>query len=338
MGWTEEEDKLNSSGSENNQDEGLSRQVANASASDERLWGLLEKTLNDNLVEKRRARRWRLFFRAVTLSVFVAFLVYLFQQVDDTDVTLKKDFVAIVPVEGVIGSGEAVDANQVVGLLEDAYEYPHLKAVVLKMNSPGGSPVHAGIIYDAIQRQRKAAPSIPVIVVVEDMAASGGYYIAAAADEIYADKASLVGSIGVISAGFNAAGLLDKLGVERRVFTAGENKAFLDPFSPMTDKAKSKWQAVLDETHKQFIQAVKEGRGERLKETPDLFSGMVFTGTQAVDLGLIDGLQSLHQILKGRFSDMEVMYFEPEQEPWEELGQMLGASFVSELMGFSGLK
>jgi protease-4 len=170
------------------------------------------------------------------------------------------------------------------------------------------------------------------------MAASGGYYIASAANKIYADKASLVGSIGVISSGFDASNLLEKIGVERRTFTAGRNKAFLDPFAPMTEEAKVKWQAVLDETHQQFINAVKEGRGDRLVITDDVFSGMVFTGSQAIKIGLIDGLASVNDILDAHFPDAEPVVYEPKQDSWKELAKEFGVEMATRVINTTSIQ
>ncbi len=294
-----------------------------------KLWSLLENVLTQNMVEKRRARRWKIFFRSVYLVCFIAIGAFFINNSGIDHNESKGEFVAVLPLEGQIGAGEAIDANVVLGLLDDAYSHSGIQALVLKMNSPGGSPVHSGIIYDAIQIKKIQFPDIPVYIVVEDLAASGGYYIAAAADTILVDKASLVGSIGVISAGFEATELLKKIGVERRVFTAGENKAFLDPFLPLEADSASKWQAVLDETHQQFINAVKVGRGDRLKDHPDVFTGAVFSGVKAVEIGLVDGLSSFHQLLNDNYTDVKVVYFLEDKETWEKITQSFGASVAN---------
>ena len=346
MAWTEDEDKavppqgdnqtseseqIDSSYEKDKQpmtEQGDSnkQQKEQDDAHSKKLWSLLESTLQENVREKRRTRRWNILFRSLTFAIILGVIFTVVSESDMSEMTVSSDYVAVIPMEGQIGAGQAIDANVILPLIDDAYAAPGIKALVLKMNSPGGSPVHSGIIYDAIQLKRQQFPNVPTYVVVEDLAASGGYYIAAAADKIYADKASLVGSIGVISAGFEATELLKKIGVERRVFTAGENKAFLDPFMPMAQSSVDKWQAVLDETHKQFIQAVKEGRGDRLHNSPDLFSGSVFSGAQAVELGLIDGLSSFYQLLNGQYKGVEVLYFTEDKEPWEEVVKSFGVS------------
>ncbi|NLQ16412.1 signal peptide peptidase SppA [Marinomonas sp. M1K-6] len=341
MSWTEEDDRKQSlNEAESTQDEKeVANKMANKDSSTEdnvdpnkAIWSLLEKTLSENLIEKRRARRWRIFFRFTTLVIFLTVIVGWFAKSNFQDVSLEGDVVAMIPMRGVIGADNDIESSEFVRLLNAAYQNTQLKGVIIEMNSPGGSPVHSGIIYDAIRAKEQSHPDIPVLVVVEDMAASGGYYIASAANEIYADKASLVGSIGVISSSFDASHLLEKIGVERRTFTAGRNKAFLDPFAPMTEEAKTKWQAVLDETHQQFIHAVKEGRGDRLIITDDVFSGMVFTGSQAVEIGLIDGLSSVNTILDTRFPDAEPIFYEPKQDSWKELAKEFGVEMATKVI------
>lgn len=342
MSWTEDEDKQASLQQPNLQ-KGVEDDTKPSDRSEnldpnKEIWSLLEKTLNDNLVEKRRARRWRIFFRFTTLAIMVSVVSVWFMQSNYTDVSLEGDVVAMIPMRGVIGAEADIESAEFVGLLDSAYQNSRLKGVIIEMNSPGGSPVHSGIIYDAIRAKGLAYPDIPVLVVIEDMAASGGYYIASAANEIYADKASLVGSIGVVSAGFNASGLLDKIGVERRTFTAGRNKAFLDPFSPMTTEAEQKWQAVLDETHNQFIDAVKKGRGDRLTPTDDVFSGMIFTGSQALKIGLIDGLSSVNQLLDSQFPNAEPITYKPRQDSWKELAREFGVEVAMKIINKSTIQ
>ncbi|WP_417560897.1 signal peptide peptidase SppA [Marinomonas sp.] len=339
MSWTEDEDRkqsLNETSSEHVHTE--KKTEIETTDPNKEIWSLLEKTLSENLIEKRRARRWRIFFRFTTLAIFLAVVGGWFAKSNFQDVSLEGDIVAMIPMRGVIGADNEIESSEFVGLLDAAYQNSRLKGVVIEMNSPGGSPVHSGIIYDAIRAKEQNYPDIPVLVVVEDMAASGGYYIASAANEIYADKASLVGSIGVISSGFDASNLLEKIGVERRTFTAGRNKAFLDPFAPMTEEAKVKWQAVLDETHQQFINAVKEGRGDRLVITDDVFSGMVFTGSQAIKIGLIDGLASVTDILDTRFPDAEPVVYEPKQDSWKELAKEFGVEMATRVINTTSIQ
>ncbi|MCV2402811.1 signal peptide peptidase SppA [Marinomonas sp. C2222] len=327
MSWTEEEEKKQTEVTEGEaqEKEPVKKDLVDPNSA---IWGLLEKTLNENLVEKRRARRWKIFFRSISFAIVLSLLGSWLYKSNFDEVALPQDVVAMLPMRGVIGAEADIESYEFVGILNNAYQNSRLQGVVIEMNSPGGSPVHSGIIYDAIMDKRQEYPDIPVIVVVEDMAASGGYYIASAATEIYADKASLVGSIGVISSGFDASNLLEKIGVERRTFTAGRNKAFLDPFSPMTEEAQEKWQSVLDETHKQFISAVKEGRGDRLIINEDVFSGMVFTGTQAIEIGLVDGLSSVSRILEKRFPDAEPVFYKSKKQNLEDFVKELGVEMV----------
>ncbi|MBR7888420.1 signal peptide peptidase SppA [Marinomonas sp. A79] len=337
MSWTEDEDRkaeLQASNQDASTDNEASKKQEERAELDpnKAIWSLLEKTLSENLIEKRRARRWKIFFRLFTFMLVIAAGAAWFAKANFQEVSLERDVVAMIPMRGVIGSEAAIEASTFVNLLDDAYQNHFLQGVVIEMNSPGGSPVHSGIIYDAIRSKQQAYPQIPILVVVEDMAASGGYYIASAANEIYADKASLVGSIGVISSGFDASQLLEKIGVERRTFTAGRNKAFLDPFAPMTEEAQQKWQAVLNETHQQFISAVKEGRGSRLTVTDDVFSGMVFTGAQAVDIGLIDGLSSVNTLLNNRFPNALPVFYRPSENAWEVLAKELGVKIATKVL------
>ena len=321
MSWTEDEDQKSAS-----EQTSVAQSSKEEVASDASVVAALKEVLGAQVVERRRARRWKIFFRLTYLLLLVAVVVALFWQSDKAD-HISQDSVAVLRMEGVIGARAEIDANEYVKLLDEIYQNSATKALLIEMNSPGGSPVHAGILYDAIMQYREQRPDVPVVVVVEDMAASGGYYIASAADKIIVNQASLVGSIGVVSGGFEASGLLDKLGVKRRLFTAGENKAFLDPFSPMSDDAAQSWQAVLDQTHEQFIAAVKAGRGDKLAQNEELFSGMVFTGVEARELGLVDGFGYSQRLLNTEFSELTPAYYQPYQEPWERVAKELGVEF-----------
>lgn len=338
MSWTEQEDAMKQAISSNEENKASSNQgtaddrTADNSTADNRLWLLLEKTLNENIIEKRRARRWKIFFRFVSLSILLTIggLWFGYQQLEE--MTIDQDIVALMPMRGTIGANADIDSTEYVSLIDDVYRNSNLQALVIQLNSPGGSPVHSGLIYDAIREKQASYPHIPVIVVVEDMAASGGYYIASAATEIYANKASLVGSIGVISSGFDVTELMEKVGVQRRIFTAGRNKAFLDPFSPMNEEAEKKWQAVLNETHQQFIDAVMKGRGNKLKINDDVFSGLVFSGAKAKEIGLIDGLSSVNKLVNQRFSGADLVVFQPQQESWRELAKEFGVELATKVL------
>jgi protease-4 len=247
----------------------------------------------------------------------------------------------LIDVRGVIADKEAASADNIVTSLQAAFADPKVKGVVLRINSPGGSPVQSGYVYDEIRRLRGLHPDIKVYAVISDLGASGAYYIASAADEIYADKASLVGSIGVTAAGFGFVGAMDKLGIQRRAYTSGEHKAFLDPFEPEKPDETKFWQGVLNVTHEQFIASVKQGRGDRLKDKdhPELFSGLVWTGQQALPLGLIDGLGNASSVARDVIGEKELIDFTVQESAFDRFSKKLGASVAEQLamwMGFQG--
>jgi protease-4 len=285
----------------------------------------LEKLAMATLVEQRIARRWRNGIRIAWL-LFVVTLVWLgVERGGSGAADISKPHTAVVEIKGEIASGAEASADLIVSAMRSAFEDEGAKAVVLLINSPGGSPVQAGIINDEIHRL-KAKHNKPVYVVVEETCASAAYYIAVAADKIYVDKASVVGSIGVLMDGFGFTGLMDKLGVERRLMTAGENKGFLDPFSPQTEKQRAFAQSMLDQIHQQFIGAVKTGRGPRLKESPDMFSGLFWTGQQAVELGLADQLGNLDFVAREVVGAEELVDYTRKDNVAERLVKRFGAS------------
>lgn len=285
----------------------------------------LEALASDIVVERRRARRWSIFFRLLALAVVVVGgLLFLGVIGAQSHICLDR-CTAVVDVDGEIDREGRASADIVVEGLRAAFEHPGTKGVLLRINSPGGSPVQAGQIYAEVRRLRARYPSIPLHAVVEEMAASGAYYVAAAADRIYVNPASLVGSIGVIIDGFGFAGSLDKLGVERRVLTAGENKAFLDPFSPLPEKQREYAQTMIADIHAQFIAAVREGRGARLKETPEMFSGLVWNGQRAIELGLADATGSVDGVAREVIGAEEVVDFTPREDLPSRLARRFGA-------------
>jgi protease-4 len=302
-------------------------QAKNGSAG-KKEWKLIEKLLNGLFVEQRRARRWGIFFKALTFIYLFSLLGLFFAGNHFTSDVAESSHTAIIEVKGAISADDDASADTIIWALRDAFKEESAKAVILRINSPGGSPVQSGYIYDEIKRLRQAHPEKPLYAVIMDIGASGAYYIAAAADEIYADKASLVGSIGVIAGGFGFVDLMDKVGVERRLYTAGENKAFLDPFSPSDDKQAYLWQEVLNTTHRQFIEQVKLGRGDRIKDDPALYSGLVWTGEQALELGLIDGLGSSSYVAREIIQAEKLVDYTPRQEPWKQIIDELGVSFA----------
>lgn len=281
--------------------------------------------LADGLLRERRSdRRWRVFFRIVWLAVALAVLYALFvQRVQHAAPT--GPHTALVEVRGEIAADTEASAENINAALKSAFEDVNAKAVVLRINSPGGSPVQAGMVYDEIRRL-KAKHDKKVYAVVEEICASGAYYIAVAADEVYVDKASIVGSIGVLMDGFGFTGLMDKLGVERRLITAGENKGMLDPFSPLPERQRALAQAMIDQIHQQFIAVVKEGRGNRLKETPDTFSGLFWNGEESIKLGLADHTGSLDYVAREVVKAEEVIDYTPKENVAERLAKRFGAA------------
>ncbi|MBC7995081.1 MAG: S49 family peptidase [Rhizobacter sp.] len=278
----------------------------------------------DYLADRRTERRWRVFFRLMWLTLF-AFAFWLLLTARDHSATPSGPHTALVEVRGEIASDTEASAEVLVAALKSAFEDSGAQAVVIRFNSPGGSPVQAGIVNDEIRRL-KALHKKKVYAVIEEACASGAYYIAVAADEIYADKASIVGSIGVLMDGFGFTGTMEKLGVERRLFTAGDNKGIGDPFTPMSDRHRAFTQAMLDQIHQQFIQVVKDGRGNRLKVSPDTFSGLFWNGEEAVKLGLADHLGNLDYVAREVVKAEDIIDYTPKENVAERLAKRFGAS------------
>ena len=296
----------------------------------------LEKLLMATVREQRATRRWGIFFKLVSLGVII-FALWAYVSGTGTDMENMGRHTALIEIDGAIESEGSGSADVVIASLNKAFSDAGSVAVVLRINSPGGSPVQAGMIVDEILRLRKGYPSKPLFVVVDEICASGGYYIAAAADRIYVNKASLVGSIGVLMDGFGFTGTMEKLGVERRLLTAGENKGFLDPFSPQSDKQKAHAMAMLNEIHQQFITVVRNGRGKRLKETPDMFSGLFWTGARAIDMGLADALGSVESVARDVVKAEDIVdYTTREGLPervLKKFGAAVGAGAVKSTVG-----
>ncbi|MDQ7912635.1 signal peptide peptidase SppA [Pseudomonas sp. 102515] len=311
---------------------------------DDKTWALIEKTMLASVREQRRARRWGIFFKLLTFAYLILMLVLftpLLSLGKKGGVAESGAHTALIELKGVIADDEKASADNVVTALRKAFDDSNTRGVVLRINSPGGSPVQSGYIYDEIKRLRGLHPDIKLYAVITDLGASGAYYVASAADAIYADKASLVGSIGVTAASFGFVGTMEKLGVERRVYTSGEHKAFLDPFQPQKPEETRFWQQVLDTTHQQFIDSVKKGRGDRLKVEghPELFSGLVWSGEQALTLGLIDGLGSASHVARDVVKEERLVDFTQEDSPFDRFAKRLGASVAERLalyMGWQG--
>jgi len=292
---------------------------------------LVERVVMTSLTESRRARRWGIFFKTLTFAYLVVLLVLLLPK-DWLEQAKKSDgHTGLVEIDGLITPGGDGNADKVVTGLRDAFEDDSTKGVILRINSPGGSPVQAGYINDEIRRLRAKYPDTPLYAVIADVCASGGYYVAVAADKIYADKGSIVGSIGVRMDSFGFVDTLDELGVERRLLTAGERKAILDPFTPVAPQDRAHVQALLDMLHKQFIGVVRAGRGDRLADSDELFSGLFWTGEKSVELGLVDGLGSAGYVAREVIGAEEIVDFTPEDDLLERLADRMGAGVVQAL-------
>lgn len=289
----------------------------------------LEKLAFAALDEQKAGRRWGIFFKSLG---FIYLLIVLLAVVDwGADSEHQERHTAMVSLSGVIQSKGEANAEKLMAALQSAFEEKNSAGVVLRINSPGGSPVQAGMINDEIHRLRAKYPEKPLYAVVEDMCASGGYYVAVAADKIYVNKSSIVGSIGVLMDGFGFTGTMDKFGVERRLLTAGENKGFLDPFSPQAETHKMHAQSMLNDIHQQFIDVVKTGRGKRLKETPEMFSGLMWTGVQSVQLGLADEFGSVDSVARDVIKAEKVLDYSLKDNIAERFAKRLGAGAVSGL-------
>jgi len=293
----------------------------------------LEKVALAAIDEQRRARRWGIFFKLLLFIYLFALLFIGLGWVGKREIS-PGSHTALVDLSGVISPNSLASADSIATGLQEAFKNKNTKGVILRINSPGGSPVQAGYINDEIRRLRAKYPQIPLYAVIEDICASGGYYVAAAADKIYVDKASIVGSIGVLMDGFGFTGTMEKLGVERRLLTAGENKGFLDPFSPLNDAQKTHAQEMLGQIHEQFIGVVRKGRGKRLKETPDLFSGLLWVGQKSIDLGLADALGSVDFVAREVIKAEDIVDFTPRENVAERLAKRFGAGVAEGLARF----
>ena len=294
--------------------------------SENRDWQLVSRIAQDALKEQRRSRRWGIFFKLFACAYVAVILVGVFQQADNEGYAAMEDHAAIVYLDGVIAVDQPANANDLVRGLRGAFESNYSKAVILAINSPGGSPVQSGYVYDEIKRLRGIHPEKKLYAVISDLGASGGYYVAAAADEIYADKSSLVGSIGVTASSFGFVDLMEKLGVERRIYTSGEHKGFLDPFVPQRQDETIFWESVLESTHEQFIEAVEAGRGDRLKADDKLYSGLIWNGEQALEKGLIDGLGSAGYVAREVIQAEKIYDYTVRPTPFEEFSKKFGVA------------
>ena len=298
---------------------------------------VLEKVALAALNEQRTARRWGIVFKSLIMIYLFAVLFVGMGWIKKPDHKPSGKFSALVELRGVIAAEGQASADIVTSGLQAAFKDGNTQGVILRINSPGGSPVQAGYINDEIKRLRGLYPNIPLYAVIEDICASGGYYVAAAADKIYVDKASIVGSIGVVMDGFGFTGAMEKLGVERRALTAGENKRFLDPFAPLTPAHREYAEKMLGEIHQQFITVVRDGRGQRLKESPEIFSGLVWVGQKSIELGLADGLGSVDSVAREVIKAEDVVDFTSRKNIAERVARRFGAAMAETLLKISAV-
>ncbi len=299
---------------------------------------LIEQLATDALREKRRARRWGIFFKLLTFAYLTTLVVVLMSDQLQEVAKGKDKHTALVELDGVIASDKNASADNVVEGLRAAFEDEQTKAVILRVNSPGGSPVQSSYIQKEILRLRKKYPDTPLYAVVSDICASGGYYVASAADKIYVNESSIVGSIGVLMNGFGFVDAMDDLGIERRLLTAGKNKGILDPFSPLSDADKTHAQRMLHDLHETFISVVKAGRGDRLKDEDEIYSGLFWSGKQSIALGLADELGSAGYVARDVVGTEEIVDFTPKDDPLERLVNRLGASAATAFVQMTGLE
>ena len=289
----------------------------------------IEKLALAGLKEQKSARRWSIFFKLITFAFLGFLLILAFGWLGGKNSTAPHT--ALIEVNGVIEAGGDVNADSFISSLHDAYDSSGTKGIILRFNTPGGSPVQAGIINDEIRRQKVLHPKIPVYGVVEDICASGGYYIAVATDKIYVDKGSIVGSIGVLMDGYGFTEVMKKVGVERRLMTAGENKGMLDPFSPINPKQQAFAQSMLNEVHEQFKNVVRQGRGSRLKETPEIFSGLFWSGEESIKLGLADGLGSADYVAREVIKQEDIIDYTTQETVVDRFAKRFGASMAKSI-------
>jgi protease-4 len=295
---------------------------------------LVTKLATAALKEQRRARLWGIFFKLLTFAYITLILVMALDWKGGAEVAGGGKHTAMVEVSGIIAPGGDVSAEKVNAALRAAFKDKNTQGVVMRINSPGGSPVQAQTIYDEMRRLREKYPDIPLYAVVEDVCASGGYFIAVGADRIYVARSSIVGSIGVLMNGFGFVGTMDKLGIERRLITAGDNKAMLDPFSPMDEKHRAYAENLAKEIHGQFVSVVREGRGKRLKEIPEIFSGLIWSGDRSVELGLADGIGSLEHVARDVVKAEVIVDYTQKEGFAEKFAKRLGAGAASALAEF----
>ena len=296
---------------------------------------LVEKLAFAAIDEQRKTRRWGIFFKLLTFGYLIALLLIVIYPKLKSDIVVSgKYHTAVIDLVGMIAEDQRANAENIIESLRNAVKDKHTKGIILHANSPGGSPVQSAYVYDEIKKIKKDHPNLPIYAVVSDICASGCYYIVAATDKIFASPSSIVGSVGVLMDGFGFVGTMEKLGIERRLLTAGSHKAMLDPFSPTKPDEKEHIQGLINQVHKQFIDAVKSGRGSRLKETPELFSGLVWSGEESVKLGIVDGLGSDDYVAREIIGAETVVDFTQQERLLDRLAGKFGTAFGA---GFNSL-
>jgi len=298
---------------------------------------VLEKVALASVIEQRRTRRWNIFFKLLLLTYIIFISSLAMSPMSDVSTLSKGLHTAMVDVKGIIVSGGEADAESIIKSLKNAVKDPNTKGIVLRVNSPGGSPVQSSYVYEAIRELKNTHPTLPIYAVVEDLCASGCYFIASAADKIFVNQSSIVGSIGVVMNGFGFTDTMKSLGVERRLYTAGEHKGFLDPFSNVKPAEKAHVQRMLNDIHAEFIESVKSGRGERLAENPDLFSGLVWAGSESIELGLTDAIGDVRSVAKNEIGEEKIVDFTAQQPFLEKLAKSMGAATASFMANFTTL-
>ena len=293
---------------------------------------LLEKLAFSSVQEQRRARRWSILFKSLTFLYLFILLFIGLGWFSDNGVAISGKHTALVELRGEISANSISSADNINKGLQNAFKDKKTQGVILRINSPGGSPVQAGYINEEIRRLRTEYPHNPLYAVIEDICASGGYYVAVAADKIYVDKASIVGSIGVLMNGFGYTGAMEKLGIERRLLTAGKNKGFLDPFSPLNPQQEKYAKEMLEDVHQQFIQVVQQGRGKRLKNSPEIFSGIVWTGQKSIELGLADALGGAEYVAREIIKAEDIVDFTTRESFVERFANRLGSASANALI------
>jgi len=289
---------------------------------------VIEKLALAAITEQTRARRWGVFFKSLMFVYLIAvFGVAMYPKLKQDIGVDSKDHTAVIDVVGMIAEGKDANADSIIESLRNAVKDKHTKGIILHANSPGGSPVQSSYVYEEIRKIKKEHPELPIYAVVSDICASGCYFIVSASDKIFVNPSSLVGSIGVLMDGFGFVDGMQKLGVERRLFTAGAHKAMLDPFSPSKEDETQYIQGLLNQVHQQFIGAVKAGRGDRLKENPDMFSGLVWTGEEGVKLGIVDGVGNQDYVAKELIGAETQVDFSRQEHLLDKIAGKLGASF-----------